>query len=100
MKLLAESIMTTTELMMELFDMDVRMVHNLSEKMRYKKIYNYLVDAGAERIGTKEGVSNTYTVFNFNDELYLIPEFIFDEHDTEWVAELNVEEESQQVISR
>ncbi|GAB6137091.1 hypothetical protein [Halanaerobaculum tunisiense] len=92
MKLTNDEIKTTTELMADLFGMEEKMICNLTEQMRYQKIYDYLMSAGARKLGTKEGANNTYTIYDLKGELYLIPEVIFDETDEEWVAELTTEE--------
>ncbi|AGB41695.1 hypothetical protein Halha_1759 [Halobacteroides halobius DSM 5150] len=100
MKVLADEVMTTTEIMVDLFGMDERLVYNLPEKMRYQRIHQYLVSAGAKKKGTKKGVNNTYIVFNLDNEIYLIPQDIFDEYDEAWVQKLNPKDSNQQVVVR
>ncbi|MCK8817343.1 hypothetical protein MWH28_08235 [Natroniella sulfidigena] len=93
MKIKADEIITTTELMKEIFGMKERLIYNLSERVRYEQIYDYLIEDGAEELGIKEFKGEKYLFLQLEDENYLIPNDIFDEFDQEWVNELKPSDE-------
>ena len=96
MKLTSEGLVTSTELMEELFGMNKKLIHNLSEKKTYEKIYEYLIsEQGAEELETKRDSYNNHTILECKGEVYLIPEDIFDELDEEWLEVVDTEEETE-----
>lgn len=106
MKLTSEGLMTSTEVMQELFAMNEKMIHNLSEKSRYEAIYEHLTsERGAQVLDNKDNNYGDYTVLDCEGEIYLIPDEIFDESDEEWLELIDTEEEegisseSAQVVS-
>lgn len=99
MKLANGEIITTTELMKDLFGMNDRLIYNMTEKARYEVIYDYLMEADAEKLERKKDNDNTSIAFILRDEVYLIPEEIFDEADEEWVNEVKAEDEKKAVES-
>jgi len=88
MKLSKGKLVTTTELMKEIFGMSNRMIYNIPEITRYEKIYKYLMENGAKVIGKKDKNNNSYTIFHLSGDSYFIPETIFDENSEEWKLEL------------
>ncbi|WP_408955853.1 hypothetical protein [Natroniella sp. ANB-PHB2] len=93
MKIKNDEIMTTTEIMKEIFGMKERLIYNLSERVRYERIYNYLIEAGAEELGTNKLKGGKYLSLQLDEEVYLIPNKIFDEFDEGWINKLKASEE-------
>ncbi|MBM7557926.1 hypothetical protein [Halanaerobacter jeridensis] len=93
MKMIGNEVLTSAELMKEFFAMSERMINNISEKVRYEKICEYLIDAGAKK---KEKRLEEYAKHEFLElegDMYLIPTEIFDELDESWIKELEAVEE-------
>lgn len=88
MKLLEDGVATSGELMADFFAMSDRMINNIAEKVRYEKICEYLMQAGAEQQENQLQEYATYQFLKWQGELYLIPEEIFDELDEKWLQEL------------
>ena len=96
MKIMSDKLLTSTELMQEFFDMNEKLIHNLSEKERYEKIYEYLKrKTSARQIARRKDAHNTYMVFSWHGEIYLIPENIFDANDEGWAEFLDKKVETQ-----
>ena len=94
MKLMGAEVLTSAELMKEFFAMSERMINNVAEKVRYEKICEYLINAGAQK---KENRFEEYAEHEFLElegDIYLIPTQIFDELDESWIDELESREES------
>ncbi|TDX53005.1 hypothetical protein [Orenia marismortui] len=85
-------VFTSTELMKEFFGMSDRLIYNVPEKMRYQKIYKYLMDNGAQVLS--EVKDNKYTILNLKGERYLIPNNIFSENDLKWIEGIKKQEEA------
>jgi vacuolar-type H+-ATPase subunit E/Vma4 len=81
-------IFTTTELMKEFFGMADKLIYNMTEKARYERIYNYLIENSATRLEDND----QYLIFNLEGDTYLIPKEIFDELDSSWTEGLKVKE--------
>ncbi|MCK8827149.1 hypothetical protein MWH25_05250 [Natroniella acetigena] len=94
MKIENNEIITTTEIIKQIFGMKERLIYNLSERVRYEQIYNYLIEAGAKELGVREFKGGKYLFLQLNRENYLIPTEIFDEFDEEWIRRLKAPEES------
>ena len=93
MKLMDQEVLTSAELMKEFFAMSERMINNIAEKVRYEKICEYLIDAGAKK---KENRFEEYAQHDFLElegNIYIIPTQIFDELDESWIEELEDREE-------
>ncbi|MBM7557925.1 hypothetical protein [Halanaerobacter jeridensis] len=88
MKLMNDEIMTSAELMQEFFAISKRKIDNMPEKMRYKKICEYLIDSGAEKRENKFKEWTRHQFLEFEGYIYLIPTEIFDELDENWLKEL------------
>ena len=96
MKLTSDGLMTSTELMEELFAMNEKMIHNLSEKRRYEVIYEHLTSQrGAKVLDKQENNYGDHTVLGCEGEIYLIPDEIFDESDEKWLELIDTEEEEE-----
>ncbi|MFO7820357.1 MAG: hypothetical protein R6V17_09005 [Halanaerobacter sp.] len=94
MKLMGQEVLTSAELMGEFFAMSERMINNVAEKVRYEKICEYLIEAGAQK---RENRFEEYAQHEFLElagDIYLIPTQIFDELDESWIEELESREES------
>ncbi len=87
MRIVRGEVFTTTEILKDFFDMNQRLIYNMSEKLRYEYIYNHLVEHNAEEIIVRG--ENKYSVFKLKGEIYLIPKDIFDENDEDWLNQLN-----------
>ena len=94
MKMIGDEVLTSAELMKEFFAMSERMINNISEKVRYEKICEYLVAAGAKKKENRFDKYATYEFLELDEELYLIPNQIFDELDEKWLQKLETIEES------
>ncbi|WP_027339293.1 hypothetical protein [Halonatronum saccharophilum] len=92
MRVSANEISTTDELMKEFFGMHEKMIYNITEKVRYEMIYKFLKSKGAteEKI-SKFRESNTM-VLKLAGDNYLIPNKVFDELDKQWVDKLKEKE--------
>ena len=89
MKIVEDGVLTSGELMAEMFTMSERMINNIAEKHRYKKICKYLKEQGAQK---RQGINSKYSLFELEEELYLVPNEIFDELDEAWQQELETDE--------